>query len=84
MVVNGTAVRVRPWSRWRDAVLCYDADAGLALARGEAWIEDARGEPLDPDGAIVDGAEIRLVAASRDGDVGSDVTGGTEDGLPRE
>ena len=56
--VSGTAVEVWPWARWQDAVATWRADAGIALARGEAWLADARGRPLDPGGRVVAGAAI--------------------------
>jgi hypothetical protein len=63
VVVDGTPVRLWRGSCWRDAIVAYDAEAAGELARGGAWIEDGRGAPLDPSGAIVDGAAIFLVRA---------------------
>lgn len=56
--VNGEAVRVWPWARWRDAVAAWRPRAGVELAHDVAWLSDARGEPLDPDGRVVAGAAI--------------------------
>jgi hypothetical protein len=58
VVVDGREVRLWPWSTWRDAVTARDLIAAAALRRGEAWLEDARGNAVDPDGAVVDGAAI--------------------------
>ena len=60
VIVDGKAVRVWPWSTWRDAVTAHDTNAAEALRRGEAWLEDGRAAPVDPDGAVVDGAAIRV------------------------
>lgn len=60
VTVDGEAVEVWPWARWRDAVTAWRPEAALRLERGEAWIEDARGNPVDPDGAVVDGASITV------------------------
>ncbi len=56
--MDGTPVPLWRGSCWRDAIVAADPEAGASLARGDAWIEDARGEPLDPSGAIVEGAAI--------------------------
>lgn len=56
--VCGSPVRVWPWGRWQDAVATWRPEAGIALARGEAWIADARGRPIDPGGRVVAGAAI--------------------------
>jgi len=61
VVVDGAAVPVRPWSTWRDAATAHDPALTGALRKGEAWLADARGEALDPGGAVVPGARIRVV-----------------------
>jgi hypothetical protein len=58
VVVDGVPVEVRPWSRWRDAVAAHDPRASAALAEGRTWLVDACGNPVDPDGAVVEGAAI--------------------------
>lgn len=56
VTVDGARVVVPRWARWRDAVTA----AGGSLSGGSAWIADPRGEPVDPDGAVVDGAAIHV------------------------
>lgn len=60
VIVDGDPVRVWPWCTWRDAVTAWRPEATLRLGRGEAWIEDARGNPVDAGGAVVDGASITV------------------------
>jgi hypothetical protein len=60
VVVDGEAVAVWPWARWRDAVVFHDPGAAGRLRRGEMWLADARGNAVDPDGTVVDGAAITL------------------------
>ena len=57
--VNDRAATVWAWSRWRDAATAADPAWGAALSAGRAFLSDARGEPLDPDGRVVPGATIR-------------------------
>ena len=64
VVVDGGVVRLWPWSTWRDAVTARDPAAAAALRRGAAWLEDARGGAVDPDGAVVDGAAITVRSLS--------------------
>lgn len=67
VAVNGRAIRVWPWGRWRDAVALWSPDAGRALARDEGWLADRRGEPLDADGRVVAGASIEYRAGRGEG-----------------
>jgi hypothetical protein len=60
VIVDGVAVRMWPWSTWRDAVTARDSLAATALRRDEAWLEDGAGQVVDPDGAVVDGASITV------------------------
>ena len=60
VTISGVTIRVWPWSSWRDAVTAADAAAAAGLRTGECWVVDARGEIVDPDGAVVDGAAIEL------------------------
>lgn len=58
--VNDDIVRAPRWARWRDAVTAWRPDAGIALSAGQAWLTDPRGEVVDPDGRVVNGAAIRI------------------------
>jgi hypothetical protein len=60
VVVDGEAVALWPWACWRDAVVFRDPGDAGRLRRGEVWLADPRGNPVDPDGAVVDGAAITL------------------------
>lgn len=60
VIVDGELVRLWPWSTWRDAVTARDTAFAAALREGDMWIEDAVGEPVDPDGAVIDGASITM------------------------
>lgn len=51
--VNGEQVQVRVWALWRDAVTAWRPEAGAALSVGRGILVDARGEPVDPGGAVV-------------------------------
>lgn len=66
LIVNDTEVRVRAWARWRDAVTAYDPGAGAALSTGGGRLEDAAGQPIDPDGHVVAEACIRFRAVEED------------------
>lgn len=61
--VNGEAVRLWSWARWKDAVTAWNSAAGNALSKNEGLILDRNGQPVDPDGAVVDGGDIRFVSA---------------------
>lgn len=56
--VCGTEIAVRAWSTWREAVSAWRPSAGGALERGDGWIVDANGDPVDPGGTVVGGAAI--------------------------
>ena len=60
VTVNDVAVRVRPWARWRDAVTAYEPAAGSSLSTGEGALYDGAGQPVDPDGHVIEGARIRF------------------------
>jgi hypothetical protein len=63
VTVNDVAVRVWPWANWRDAVTAYEPRAGSSLSTGEGVLQDAAGQPIDPDGHVVPEARIRYRAA---------------------
>jgi hypothetical protein len=64
LTVNDVEVRVPPWARWRDAVTAYLPEAGASLSTGDGFLADERGEPVDPDGHVVPGAQIRFHGAA--------------------
>jgi hypothetical protein len=69
VIVNDTPVEVWPWARWRDAVTAWEPDAGASLSTGQGMLHDDVGQPVDPDGHVVEGARIRFRLA-RAGTVG--------------
>ena len=60
VVVDGESVAIWPWARWRDAVVFREPRDAARLRRGELWLADAQGNPVDPDGSVVDGGAIAL------------------------
>ena len=60
LTVNDVEVRVPPWARWRDAVTAYLPEAGASLSAGGGFLADETGDPVDPDGHVVEGARIRF------------------------
>lgn len=60
VTVNDVVVRAPTWARWKDAVTAWRPEVGAAIASGGVRITDPAGEPVDPDGAVVDGASIRV------------------------
>ncbi|MFN2421421.1 MAG: hypothetical protein ABR527_08610 [Gemmatimonadota bacterium] len=60
VMVDGEAVAVWSWACWRDAVVFRDPSDAGRLSRGEVWLADTRGNLIDPDGNVVDGAAIIL------------------------
>lgn len=64
VIVDGVPVEVWGWARWRDAYVARYPRAGGPLARGETWLEDACGNPVDLDGTVVDGATIVVRSSS--------------------
>lgn len=60
VTVNDSEVEVWPWARWRDAVTTWEPDAGSSLSTGQGMLQDDAGQPIDPDGHVVEGARIRF------------------------
>lgn len=60
VTVNGDVVHSPTWARWKDAVTAWRPEIGAAIASGGVRITDPAGEPVDPDGRVVDGASIRV------------------------
>ena len=60
VTINDAAVGVWPWARWRDAVTAWDPAAGSSLSTGQGMLHDDAGQPVDPDGHVVEGARIRF------------------------
>lgn len=61
VTVNDEEVAVRASATWGDAVTSWRGWAGAALGRGEAYIRDAGGSPVDAGGRVVPGAAIHFV-----------------------
>lgn len=61
VTVNDEEVAVRPSATWGDAVTTWRGWAGAALGRGEAYIRDATGSPVDAGGRVIPGATIHFV-----------------------
>lgn len=60
VTVNGDVVRAPAWARWKDAVTAWRPEVGATIAGGGARLVDVNGEPVDPDGRVVDGAGIHV------------------------
>lgn len=60
VTVDGDVVHAPTWARWKDAVTAWRPEVGARIAAGEVRLVDARGEPVDPDGRVVDGAAIHV------------------------
>lgn len=61
VTVNDEEISVRSSATWGDAVTAWRSWAGAALGRGEAYIRDAVGAPVDAGGRVVPGATIHFV-----------------------
>lgn len=61
VTVNDEEVSVRSSATWGDAVTTWRGWAGTALGRGEAYLRDAAGAPVDSHGRVVPGAVIHFV-----------------------
>ncbi len=61
VTVNDEEVSVRSSATWGDAITTWRGWAGSALGRGEAYIRDAAGAPVDAGGRVVPGAVIHFV-----------------------
>ena len=61
VTVNDEEVSVRSSATWGDAVTTWRGWAGAALGRGEAYLRDAAGAPLDSRGRVVPGATVHFV-----------------------
>ncbi len=60
VTINGDVVRAPAWARWKDAVTAWRPEIGATIAGGGVRLVDANGEPIDPDGRVVDGAGIQV------------------------
>ena len=61
VTVNDEEISVRSSATWGEAITAWRAWAGAALGRGEAYIRDAVGAPVDAGGRVVPGAAIHFV-----------------------
>ena len=61
VTVNDEEVSVRSSATWGDAVTTWRRWAGAALGRGEAYLRDVTGAPIDAGGRVVPGAVIHFV-----------------------
>ncbi len=66
LTVNDEEVSVRSSATWGDAITSWRGWAGAALGRGEAYIRDAAGAPIDAGGRVVPGATIHFVRCGVD------------------
>ncbi|MDX1661674.1 MAG: hypothetical protein R3326_07775 [Gemmatimonadota bacterium] len=66
VTANGDVVRAPRWARWKDAVTAWRPDLGARVATGEIRLTDVRGEPVDPDGRVVDGGALQVERKEND------------------
>ncbi|MEO6067086.1 MAG: hypothetical protein ABJB33_06225 [Gemmatimonadota bacterium] len=63
--VNERALSLTPGATVREAVTAFDAPLADRLARGEAYVTDARGIRVASDLALTGGAILRVVVSAR-------------------
>ena len=67
--VNDHPVQIFLWAEVQHCVNAYDSDLYLAVQRGEAEIQDEKGDRIGWGGFAGDGQHIYVRSQAKDGDV---------------